>query len=160
MKNKRIVILIIIIIVIFSVGSIKFLGFSFSSNYYNTTIEAYNNENDEYEVKEEIALVHKDDVAVALCKTTTEEYIITPFRIKDGQYFSLSDVVVLSDLELEEIEGDIGESFCQIFGKKVYYNLIEIENAENFKKQYQNISFSEQIKTNDGKTLTLILYCK
>lgn len=156
--KKRIVISIIIIIVILSVGSIKFFGFSFSSNYYNTTIEAYNNENDEYVVKEEIALVHKDDVAVALCKTTTEEYIITPFRIKDGQYFSLSDVGTLS--ALEGIEGDIGESFCQIFGKKVYYNLIEIENAENYKKQYQNISFSEQIKTNDGKTLTLILYYK
>lgn len=157
---KKIVIAATIIIIVLLGVSVNIFGFSFSTKYYNTTIEAYNNENDEYEVKEEIALVHKDDVAVALCKTTTEEYIITPFRIKDGQYFSLSDVVVLSDLELEGIEGDIGEYFCQIFGKKVYYNLIEIENAENFKKQYQNISFSEQIKTNDGKTLTLILYYK
>lgn len=157
---KKIVIAATIIIIVLLGVSVNIFGFSFSTKYYNTTIEAYNNENDEYEAKEEIALVYKDDVAVALCKTTTEEYIITPFRIKDGQYFSLSDVVVLSDLELEGIDGDIGEYFCQIFGKKVYYNLIEIENAENLKKQYQNISFSEQIKTNDGKTLTLILYYK
>lgn len=151
----------VIALIIIPLGvSANVFGFSFSTRYYDTIIEAYNVENDDYVINEEITLVKKDNVAIALCKTTTEEYIITPFKIKNSQYFSLSDVVVLSALELEGIEGDIGEFFCQIFGKKVYYNLIEIENAENLKKQYQNISFSEQIKTNDGKTLVLVLYYK
>lgn len=156
--KKSIIFAIITVIVILSVGSVDFFGFSYSAKYYNTTIEAYNNENNEYVADEEIALVKLDNFAVALCKTTTEEYIITPFKIKDGQYFSLSDINVLESLE--EINGDIGESFCRIDGKKVYYNLIETENVENYKKQYQNISFSDQINANDGKTLVLVLYYK
>lgn len=107
---------------------------------------------------EEIALVKLDNFAVALCKTTTEEYIITPFKIKDGQYFSLSDINILESLE--EINGDIGESFCRIDGKKVYYNFIETDNVESYKNQYQKISFSDQINANDGKTLVLVLYYK
>lgn len=155
---KKIVIAAIIIIIVLSGVSVNIFGFSFSTKYYNTTIEAYNSDNDEYEVNEEIAIVQLYNVAVALCKTTGKEYIITPFKVKDNQYFSLSDVAILSSLE--GIDGDIGEELCRIDGKKVYYNLIETENVENYKKQYQNISFSDQINANDGKTLVLVLYYK
>ncbi|MBR0348733.1 MAG: hypothetical protein IIX16_03745 [Clostridia bacterium] len=159
MKNRKIMVFAVIALIIIALGvSANVFGFSFSTRYYDTIIEAYNVENDDYIINEEITLVKKDNVAVALCKTTTEEYIITPFKIKNSQYFSLSDVDTLSGLE--EIDGDIGESFCRIDGKKVYYNLIETENVENYKKQYQNISFSDQINANDGKTVTLVLYYK
>ena len=158
MINKKLIIAASIIIVVLLGVSINLFGFSFSTKYYNTTIEAYNSENDEYEVKEEIAIVQLNNVAVALCQTTSKEYIITPFKVKDNQYFSLSDVDVLSSLE--GIDGDVGESFCRIDGNKVYYNLIETENVEDYKKKYQKISFSDLINTNDGKIMILILYYK
>lgn len=158
MKSKKLIIIAAVIIIVLLGFSVNLFGFSFSTKYYNTTIEAYNSDNDEYEVNEEIAIVQLNNVAVALCKTTGKEYIITPFKVKDNQYFSLSDVDILSSLE--GIDGDIGESFCRVDGKKAYYNLIETENVESYKKQYQNISFSDQINTNDGKTVTLVLYYK
>lgn len=161
MKNKKIIFVAAILLVLIVFGfSVDILGFSFSTRYYNTIIEAYNNENTEYVLENELVSARIDNIAVALCKTTNEEIIITPFKVKDSRYYSLSHIDVLDEDQVESIEDDIGESFYRVDGKKVYYNLIETENVENYKKQYLNISFSDQINANDGKTLVLVLYYK
>ncbi len=159
MKNKKIIVVAVILLVLIVFGfSANILGFSFSTRYYSTIIEAYNSENSEYVLKNEIASARIDNIAVALCNTTNEEIIITPFKVKNDKCYSLSHVDVLYDLE--KVEEYIGESFYRIDGKKVYYNLIDADKIESYKGQYDNVSFSEYIETNNGKVYVIAVYYK
>ncbi len=158
MKNKKILILISAVILLVSGCSASIGGYSFSTKYYNDTVEAYNSENTEYVLKNEIASVVINNLTVILGETQDNKYIITPFKTKNNKFYSLSHVDEIFDFE--EITQDIGESFYRIDGEKIYYNLIVVDEIEQYKNEYSNIRFSEYIRINNCKTLVLVVYYK
>ncbi len=157
MKNKKTLVVIIAIILLVSGCSVNIGGYSFSTRYYDSIVDAYNEANTEYILKKEIASAEFDDVIVVLGETENNEYIITPFKTKNSKYYSLSHIDEIYDLE--EITKDIGESFYRIDGKKTYYNLIVTDEIEQYKKEYTDISFSEYITTGNN-TLVIAVYYK
>ncbi len=156
---KKITIILSIVILLTLLGSsVDIFGFTFSTRYYDSTIVAYNIENSEKRLVSEVATATIDDICVILGITEDNEYIITPFKVKNGKYFSLSHWDLIYDIN--NIGDELGEDFYHFSGKKVYYNLIKTDDIETYKKQYSNIVFSEHIKFNVSTSYVIAVYYK
>lgn len=133
-------------------------GFTFSTRYYDSTIVAYNIENSENRLECEVATATIDDICVILGITEDNEYIITPFKVKNEKFYSLSHWDIIYDIN--NIGDELGESFYHINGRKVYYNLIKTDDIETYKKQYPKIVFSDHIRFHVPTSYVIAVYYK
>ena len=148
-----------VVLMIASGVSVNIGGFYFTTRYFSSVTEAYNNENPEQSaLKQEVVSATIDNTCVVLGITEDDEYIITPFAIKNDGFYSLSHIDVIYDIN--NIGEEIGESFYHINGKKVYYNLIKSDDIESYKEQYSDISFSSYIDFNSSTSYVIAVYYK
>ncbi len=101
MKEKKNIIPIIALIVlaiaivgiIFQPNFIQFGDNVISDTYYNTAYDAYKNSGDEFNIKEEITTINiNNKFALWFAVSTDDELTIVKMTMKNGKYFSLSDV--------------------------------------------------------------------
>lgn len=109
-----------------------------NSRYYSSEIEAYNALNSaDNIITEKISSVRYDDVEVFLGKTSENEYIVTPFIVKNDKYKSKSDFYICDMTALE----NTGNDSYIINSKRYYYNIVK---EEFFEEQNDEIIKTEK----------------